>query len=102
EAALTGRRREHHCFLLTAHREQLAFLNRQIAQFSERITAQIDRLSGPVEPRPAAESGGREADRAAATDEEPAAPPTPASRSPWTRVPPATYRAAIQLMDPIP
>ncbi len=118
EAALTGRLREHHRFLLTTHLEQLAFLNRQIAQFSARITAQIDRLSapspppagtgsgeppGPVSPPPPATGPRPAADPSPAGAASPAPPGSaPAARLPWTPLPPPTYRAAIGLMDPIP
>lgn len=117
EAALTGTVRAHQRFLLTAHLEQLAFLNRQIDQYSARIAAQIERLSAlpaPVgtdavglpaaEPSPPAGAPSPPADagRAAATASP--APPgsTPTLRLPWTPLPPPTYRAAIRLMDPIP
>jgi transposase len=115
-AALTGHLREHHRFLLTSHLEQLAFLNRQIDTFAARISAQIDRLSGPPTP-PAAGTGAEEPlaadsglapDRGPAVDPDPAgARPTPADRAPaarlpWTPLPPPTYRAAIGLLDPIP
>src|SRR5712692_12050299 len=128
EAALTGKVREHHAFLLTSHVEQLAFLNRQIDRFSARIAAQIDRLSAPAPTRgkdpaaaPAGEddpaaapaaggAGGPAADPDAAVglppcgDPPAGAPPggPPAPRLPWTPLPPPTYRAAVGLLDPIP
>jgi transposase len=104
-AALTGRLREHHGFLLTTHLEHLAFLNRQIAQFSERVAAQIERLSAPPPP-PASGAGTGErpaADPSPAANASPAPPGNAAAaRLPWTPLPPPTYRAAIGLLDPIP
>jgi len=122
EAALTGNVREHQRFLLAAHLEQLAFLNRQIDQYSARIAAQINRMSAPPAPagteaaeRPAADPSPPAGTAPPAADPGPPAAPgpvaaatpappgsAPAPRLPWTPLPPPTYRAAIALMDPIP
>jgi len=91
-AALTGCLREHHRFLLQEHQEHLTFLEQQIAQFSQRIALQIERMPPPTPP-PGAPTVPPEA-----------APPAPAAGAPGpTRpVPPLSYRQAVELLDPIP
>src|ERR1051326_7253814 len=94
QAALTGCIREHHRFLLTQHLEHLEFLEEQIEQFSERIAARIDALSGPSAPpnlsgaRPLAETPS------AAGREEP--------RGHGSAPAPLSFRQAVAWLDPIP
>jgi transposase len=89
-AALTGSVREHQSFLLTTHLEHLEFLDQQVAQFDQRITAQIQAMSPPPAPPPAA--GG----------EPPAPEGAPERCGPAAPPPPATYQQAIPLLDPLP
>ena len=118
-AALTGNVREHQRFLLTAHLEQLAFLNRQIDQYSARIAAQIDRMSAPpagteaagcpaadpsppgVGPEPGTSPGPPEATEPPAADPNPAAdgPPAAADARP---VPPGNSPAPRLPWTPLP
>src|SRR5262249_8845937 len=80
-AALAGVVREHQSFLLPTHLEHLEFLEEQIAQFDQRIAAQIQAMSPPPPP---AEGG------------EPAAPAgAPELRRPAEPPPPASYQEAI-------
>jgi len=56
-AALSGRVREHHRFLIQKHLEHLEFLDTQIKPFDERIEQLIEQHTLPVEaPTPAVES----------------------------------------------
>jgi transposase len=92
EAALAGRVREHHRFLLAQHLMQIDFLDEQIASYSERIQELIAPAAvPPQEGRPAPPS-------APPTEEPPSAavpPGAPASE-------PLSWAAAQALLDTIP
>ena len=82
EAALTGRFREHHRFLLTRALTQLDFLDDEIAAFTQEIEQRLQALSAP--PKPAASD----------------ATPTAGTESP----PPAplSFTQAVELWDSVP
>lgn len=99
EAALEGRVRDHHRFLLAQHLAHLDFLEEQVAQFDRQITAHMEAMGEasdealpPAPPSSANPSGdgAAEAGRAVAR----------ALRV----VPeiPLSYAEAVRLLDPIP
>jgi transposase len=86
EQALSGRVREHHCFLLAQHLAQIDFLDEQIASYSTRIGALIEPPSAnepPEPPPPLAEPAGLEPPPAAPAD-------------------PLSWAAARELLDTVP
>src|SRR5207249_524849 len=93
-AALTGRVREHHRFLLERHLKHMAFLEEQIEQFNERIATQIAAMSSVPPTPPSAPEGGGGGGREAPLIAEPSAASAPP--------PPASYERAIALLDAIP
>jgi transposase len=93
-AALTGRVREHHRFLLERHLKHMSFLEEQVAQFNERIAAQVQAMSSSPPSPPVGPAGGGGDGRQA--------PPAPEGCTASGPPPPASYEAAIALLDPIP
>jgi transposase len=110
-AALDGRVREHHRFLLTQHLTHLEFLEAQIACFDQQVEQQLALLSG--EAGPGATGGGATGGSAAGTEGGPGAPPvTPVPEEPPApavrRHPalppeePLSFQRALMLLATIP
>lgn len=97
EAALEGRVRAHHRFLLTQHLAHLDFLEEQIAHFDAQIEAQLAGLAGGAAPPPAASSGEREG-----SNEAPELPTAARRRDRVEPETPLSYTAAVRLLDPVP
>lgn len=94
EAALTGCVREHHRFLLTTHLSHLEYLEKQIAQFDQRIATQIDQMAPAAAP-PEEPVSPQSADGSPTASQPEGCRPSPPPQ-------PASYREAIALLDPIP
>ena len=69
EAALTGRVRDHHRFVIASHLEQIDFLDAQIASFDEQIVACVHEQTAPAPPEAPAPPGAAGAPSAASTDD---------------------------------
>lgn len=91
EAALEGRVRAHHRFLLGQHLAHLDFLDEQVAHYDAQIEAHL--TAQDAEPPPAVPRG---------RDPHPAAPPAAPQRPRREPEAPLSYAAAVALLDPIP
>jgi transposase len=83
EAALHGRVRDHHRFVIASHLEQIDFLDAQIASFDDQIVACVNEQAPPTRP--------------AATDTP--APGAPASTSTTDEL---SWEDAIEIWDSVP
>lgn len=95
EAALTGRFREHHRYLLRHALTQLDFLEEEIHTFSEEIERRLSDLSREEAPAGAA-------DGPAAPGEVLPAPAAPGSDRPAEFPRPVSYGRAVELWDSMP
>jgi transposase len=117
KAALEGRVRAHHRFLLAQHLTHLDFLEEQVAQFDRQIETHLAGMEGTTRPEPpggAPPGGAPPAEEPAEGSAEGLAvrqPATPEGASRPEAVPralrqapetPLSYTAAVQLLDPIP
>jgi transposase len=94
-AALAGRVREHHRFLLASHLTHLDFLDEQIATFNAQISAGLAAPESEPAPPPAADGAATDAPAPASARE-----PVPASSG--ESVPPPGGAAALAVLDAIP
>lgn len=88
EQALTGRVEPHHRFLLSKQLAHIDFLDEQIADISQEIGRQLEQMSQPLLPPPAA------ADTASDAGDTPSPACAPASPLTWTE--------ALALLDTVP
>lgn len=110
EAALEGRMRDHHRFLLTQHLTQLDFLAELVVHYDAQIAGQLQRMDAAAGSPPPESAPAEPAAAAAVAEprgEGAGAGPAPAPRAvPRSQQPlperPLGYAAAVQLLDPIP
>lgn len=115
QAALEGRIRDHHRFLLTQHLEQLDFLEAQVAAYDAQVVLHMERMDAAAQAEAAASAALASLPNeavAAAPSPSPAAgsgspeeTASPGRRHPGDRIEPEAplgYTAAVRLLDSIP